>query len=125
MVRSSVAAIWSTSTRISPRPLALSVPSLLEQNDEWARSDASAAQFGYALGSTMSNAPLTVGDIAIERIGRLSHTAQKVAHIGGCNTKSKVLRHPDRHLIVREIITKKLLEVIEVLNVPNRGPCHL
>ena len=51
------------------------------------------------------NPPLAVGDISIERIGRLSHTAQEAAHIGGCDTKSKVLRHLDRHLIVREIIT--------------------
>ena len=73
----------------------------------------------------MSSPPLAVGDIPIERIGGLSHTVQEVAHIVGCNTESEVLRHPDRHLIIREIITKKLLEVVDVLSVPNRGPWHL
>ena len=72
----------------------------------------------------MSNPPFAVGDIPIERIGRLSHTVQEVVHIVGCNTESEVLRHPDRHLIIREIITKKLLEVLDVLSVPNRGPWH-
>ena len=73
----------------------------------------------------MSSPPLAVGDIPIERIGRLSHTVQEVVHIVGCDTESEVLRHPDRHLIIREIITKKLLEVVDVLSVPNRGPWHL
>jgi hypothetical protein len=50
---------------------------------------------------------------------------QEVVHIVGCNPESEVLRHPDRHLIIREIITKKLLEVVDVLSVPNRGPWHL
>jgi hypothetical protein len=75
--------------------------------------------------STVSNAPFAVGDIPIERIGRLPHTVQEIVHIVGCDTESEVLRHPDRHLIIREIITKKLLEVVDVLSVPNRGPWHL
>jgi hypothetical protein len=65
------------------------------------------------------------GDIPIERIERLSHTVQEVVHIVGCNTESEVLRHLDRHLIIREIITKKLVEVVDVLSVPNRSPWHL
>ena len=73
----------------------------------------------------MSGPPFAVGDIAIEPIGRLSHTVQEVVHIVGCNTESEVLRHLDRHLIIREIITKKLVEVVDVLSVPNRSPWHL
>jgi hypothetical protein len=60
------------------------------------------------------NTPFAVGDIPIERIGRLSHTVQEVVHIVGSNTESEVLRHLDRHLIIREIITKKLVEVVDV-----------
>ena len=82
-------------------------------------------QFSNLIRSAESSPPLAVGDIPIERIGRLSHTVQEVAHIVGCNTESEVLRHSDRHLIIREVITKKLLEVVDVLTVPNRGPWHL
>ena len=78
-----------------------------------------------SLRSTVSNSPLAVGDIPIERIGRLSHSVQEVAHIVGRNTETEVLRHPDCHLIIREIIAKKLVKVVDVLNVPNRGPWHL
>ena len=80
-------------------------------------AETSAIQLSHR--STVSNSPLAVGDIAIERVGGLSHTAQEVADIAGCNTKPEVLRHPNRHLIIREIITKKLLEVVDVLSVPN------
>jgi hypothetical protein len=73
----------------------------------------------------VSSPPLAVGDIPIERIGRLSHTVQEVAHIVGRNTESEVLRHHDRHPLIREVITKKLLEVVDVLTFPNRGPWHL
>jgi hypothetical protein len=73
---------------------------------------------------TVSNPALAIGDIAIERIGRLSHTVQEIAHIGGCYAKPKMLRHPDRHIIVREIISKKLFEAVNVLNVPNGGAWH-
>ena len=62
-------------------------------------------QFSNLIRSAVSSPPLAVGDIPIERIGRLSHTVQEVVHIVGCNTESEVLRHPDRHLIIREIVT--------------------
>jgi hypothetical protein len=54
----------------------------------------------------------------------VSHTVQKIAHIGGCDTKSKMLRHPDRHIIVRKIISQKLLKAVNVLNDPNGGAWH-
>jgi CBS domain-containing protein len=53
------------------------------------------------------------------------HRFAACGHIVGCNTESEVLRHPDRHLIIPEVITKKLLEVVDVLGVPNRSPWHL
>jgi len=82
-------------------------------------------QFSNLIRSAVSSPPLAVGDIPVESVGRLSHTVQEVVHIVGCNPESEVLRHPDRHLIIREIITKKLLEVVDVLGVPNRSPWHL
>ena len=44
---------------------------------------------GVSFGSTVSHASLAVGNIAIERIGRLSHTAQKVGHIVCCKRYPK------------------------------------
>ena len=35
-----------------------------------------------------------------------------------------MLRHPDCHLIVREIISKELFEAVDVLNVPNGATRH-
>ena len=64
----------------------------------------------------MLNSAFAVGDIAIERIGRLPHTAEEVGHIVGCDTKSETLRHPNRHIIVREIISKKLFEAVDVMD---------
>ena len=94
------------------------------ENSFW-KIQSALLQFSHLIRCAVSSPPLAVGDIAIEPIGRLSHTAQEVAHIVGCNTASEVLRHPERHLIIREIITKKLLEVVDVLSVPNRSPWHL
>jgi hypothetical protein len=74
--------------------------------------------------STVSDPPLAIGDIAVERIGGLSHTAQKVSHIVRCDAIPKMLRHPDRHIIVREIISKKLFQAVNVLNVPNGVTRH-
>jgi hypothetical protein len=89
-------------------------PSVLEL-----QIDAVAIQLGFR--SAVSNPPFAIEDIAIERIGRLPHTVKKVGHVIRCNAISKMLRHPDRHLVVREIISKKLFEAVGVLNVPNGG----
>jgi hypothetical protein len=75
--------------------------------------------------SAVSNSPFAIGDIAIERIGRLPHTVKKLGHVIRCNSISKMLRHPARHLVVREIFSKKFFEAIDVLNVPNGGAWHL
>jgi hypothetical protein len=64
--------------------------------------------------STVSDPSLAAGNIAIERVGSLSHTAQKVGHI--VHAISKMLRHPDCHLVVREIISKKLFEAVDVMD---------
>jgi hypothetical protein len=36
-----------------------------------------------------------------------------------------MLRYPDRHPVVREIISNKPFEVADVLSVPNGGAWHL
>jgi len=91
----------------------------------FAEHPVSAAAIRVSFGSTVSHSSLAVGNIAIERIGRLSHTAQKVGHIVRCNAIPKMLRHPDCHLIVQEIISKELFEAVDVLNVPNGATWHL
>jgi DNA-binding XRE family transcriptional regulator len=75
-----------------------------------------AAAIWVSFGSTVSHSSLAVGNIAIERIGRLSHTAQKAGHIVCCNAIPKMLRHPDCHLIVllRDARIKRGLSVAEV-----------
>jgi hypothetical protein len=75
--------------------------------------------------SAVSNPPFAVGNIAIERIGRLPHTIKKGRDVVRCNAISKMLRHPDRQLVVREIFSNKLFEAVDVLNVPNGGAWHL
>jgi hypothetical protein len=49
---------------------------------------------------------------------------QKVGHVVRSYAIPEMLRHPDRHIIVREIISKKLFEAVNVLNVPNGGAWH-
>ena len=84
-----------------------------------------AAAIWVSFGSTVSHSSLAVGNIAIERIGWLSHTAQSVGPIVCCNAIPKMLRHPDCHLIVREIVSKELFEAVDVLNVPTGATWHL
>jgi hypothetical protein len=87
------------------------------------RPDATAIQSGFR--SAVSNPPFAVGNIAIERIGRLPHTVKKGRDVVRCDAISKMLRHPDRQLVVRKIFSNKLFETVDVLNVPNGGARHL
>ena len=84
-----------------------------------------AAAIWVSFGSTVSHSSLAVGNIAIERIGRLPHTVKKGRDDVRRNAISKMLRHPDRQLVVREIFSNKLFEAVDVLNVPNGGAWHL